>query len=465
MTNTAPALDTLAAALGLTPAVELPGVSVLHRLIRVAALDELRAAVAEAGAKVAKRLPGVIATVHTTEWNRPMLWCATHRTFAEVGDFRCVEGIGSDSPFADRPAACYLAGAEAVDVDVRVKGLPACEGEWVVGGVLTRDAAGAVVATTVGGDDDSARFADVHRHLMGECVHCGVARTRNVTVLLVSELTGEVRPVGRSCLADYTGGSIRVEALATLTGLGERFAQAFAGVLEVTADTAPTVDVVALAARYMALYGKFVRSNEYGREPRDQATAHHVRDALTFGDGRPPAIIPAQLTDADRAAAAADIALMLDADLDDDRDRESDYLANLRAVCSLDWAQITGRRNRVGLLASLPSAAARRREAVTRAALRAEAAEGRINAFIGEQGNRREFTGTVVTSRTVDTDYGTCDLLVLDTAEGRVKAFCKVAGREALEPGMTATILATIKGHETYQDMRQTRVIRVKLAG
>ncbi|MGH3988797.1 MAG: hypothetical protein ACRDTZ_16025 [Pseudonocardiaceae bacterium] len=216
---------------------------------------------------------------------------------------------------------------------------------------------------------------------------------------------------------------------------------------------APVVDLVALATRYIALHG-FIRSQETGAN-NQCSTANSVRGAI-FGTGKGrPEVIVRDLTDADREAARADIALVLSEDAEG-----SDYLTNLQAVAGVEWAQTTGRRNKVGLLASLPSAAGRIRE---RDAEKAATPE-RVNAWIGEIKQRREFAGVLLVNRAVGTTFGVSDLVVIDTPEGAVKVFGAARGIEAFEVGDKVTLTGTIVEHGEYQGVKQTRVSRIKIA-
>jgi hypothetical protein len=424
----------------------------LHsRIVRAASVAGIRAAVTAEAAKIARRVPDLVVTVYDAPWcpigddGDPIevRWCATHR-IVFTGD--CF----ARDPQTDAP--CYHAPVRASTIEVRAVGLPICDG-WRVAGVLTRDTNGVLAASSVGVTEDG--WASAHLALMGQCVHCGKVRHRNTTVLLVNDDTGEVRPVGKTCLGEYTGGAIRAEIIAVLTTLGERFRQLSEGVIESEEDCAPTVDVVALATRYIALHG-FVRSGETGPH-NSPCTANLVRFALNWnGKGSRPEVGVQDLTDADREQARADIGAVLAEDPD------GDYMVNLQAAASAEWAQATGRRNKIGLLASLPGAAARIAERSARA--QADAASERVNAWIGEPRQRRMFTGTLVTARAVETAFGVSDLVVIDTSEGTVKIFGVAAGIDRFEAGEEIVVLGTITEHDEYQGHRQTRISRVKIA-
>lgn len=478
-TATAPAALTDAAFLGLAfggvELAERPGDLFDTFLVRKVSADALAEAVEAVGEKITKRLPDTTVHAYVDDVDADLLWCAEHRGFADADRTRCPEA--ADRARYEYVAPCTMYPARAATVEVRVEGLPMW-GEWAVGGILTRDEAQAVVATTVGAQrGDDTLFAHRYSHLMGECVHCGLNRRRNTTVLLVSDVTGEVRPVGKSCLAEYTGSAIRFEALAAMTSLRERFAQEVGGFLTAEDATAPTAVIVALALRYIALDGRYIKVNDC--DPRAVPTASKVRGALMHSDSAPrPAVMACDLTDADLAAAAADIELVMAETTD------SDYVLNLQAVAAADWAQITGKRNRVGLLASLPTAATRIRERAARDAAKAEAdaralASDKPNRWIETPGKRRNFVGTIVVAKEIEVrdDYSYSGstwktMLVIDTAEGTIKVFGNVnwpAEAPELDTlvGKPIDLTGSIpkeRAFEEYRGVKQTKVQRVRVA-
>lgn len=77
----------------------------------------------------------------------------------------------------------------------------------------------------------------------------------------------------------------------------------------------------------------------------------------------------------------------------------------------------------------------------------AEAAQ-RVNAAIGEVGDRRDFEGTVRWSKQYDGDYGVTTVIVIDTAEGTVK--WSASKCLEFEKGAPIKIKATVKEHSIY---------------
>ena len=404
--------------------------------------------------KVGNRLPGVTFNIDTEPLAGPRTWCLSHREWGKRSDPR-------------EPIPCYTITEHCTVVTVTADGLPLWDGTWRVAGVLTADTEGTVTATDIAQHVDyrlvegTDGIAGTHRHLAGQCAHCNRTIRRTTTVLLTDGT--EIRPVGRNCLADYTGGTIRAELLPVLTSLGDRFAVA-SGVTNPGDTTAPVLDLVAIAVARIEHDSGYVA--RHAATSRVHATVDSVRAACTYGDGGTTQTIPSvtlkDVTPAHRATAVAAIVAILDT-TDDDT-----FTANLRAAAGAEYASFAGKGATVGLLAYLPEWHRRdteRRVAREAAeAARADANASRTNAYIGALKERREFTGRVVSERHINTDYGMSTLLIVDTAEGTVKVFGTVpASLLGLDAGTEVTFTATIVGHTEYQGLRQTRVNRIKV--
>lgn len=89
------------------------------------------------------------------------------------------------------------------------------------------------------------------------------------------------------------------------------------------------------------------------------------------------------------------------------------------------------------------------RKHLARKAKWAAEAAARVDAFIGEIGDRRLLTGTVRVCLERETDYGPATLLILDTPEGTVKWWA--SGARDYEQGEEITVKATVKAHEFDQ--------------
>lgn len=393
------------------------------------------AAIAARADKVAKRVPGLVVTPHVRPYQphgRDPLYCTRHRRF------HC------DALAYDPAAFCHKLAMPAVTVEIWADGLPIASG-WTVAGVLTEDAAGVLTTTTIGDADERDVLAS--RPLAGQCQHCNKSRRRTTTVLLRNVDTLAIVPVGKSCLAEYTGTALTPDLLKAVLNFGADVEDDMEEMGGSATDVAPTVEIVALARALTTRYG-FLRSVESG-STRDRMVRVLIgaKDADDYRDLVTADTMTAARADMDLIAASTD---------------QSEYITNLQAVAGADWTVYAGRHNRVGLLASLPQAADRMRSDQVK---RDTEAAGRVDAHIGAEKQRREFTGTVRTNMLIETAYGFSTRFTVDTAEGTVTAFGKIAGADDVEIGATVTFVATIKAHSQFRGERQTEVNRVKLAG
>lgn len=400
--------------------------------VRTGTMPTLMLAVSEAARKLAKRLPGIGVHVWVRDQGTQS-WCATHR------GFHCGGREGD---------VCHHLDQAATAVEVTATGLPVFDGTWTVAGVLRVDSEGVQTAHSVGQSVDG--WASGYAFLAGRCAHCGTERRRNVTVLLVNA-QGDVRPVGRSCLAEYTGGLIRAEILGDLLSVGERFGEAFGGALASDPDSAPVEDIVACALILVATHG-FVGVND-GGFGRAIPTAVLLRDCICPGQTAGE-VIPAELTAEERQAARDAIAL-----IEQGTDDGSEYLCNLTAVVANEWAQVTGRGQKLGLLASLPVAVERiKRDA--QVAAQVDAGE-----WVAELGAKVTLTGTVTGVSCFEGSYGTSWIVKVATDQGAIKLFTTARALRELTDGAQVTIAGTVRAHDEFRGVRETLIGRPKLVG
>ena len=82
------------------------------------------------------------------------------------------------------------------------------------------------------------------------------------------------------------------------------------------------------------------------------------------------------------------------------------------------------------------------------------------SAWVGEVGNRQDFTLTVERTVSYDNDYGTTYINVCKTAEGAVVVYKGSAGWNKSE---TLKVKATVKEHSEYNGVKQTIIQRPKV--
>lgn len=281
------------------------------------------------------------------------------------------------------------------------------------------------------------------------CDHCGLDRARKYTVVLSNG--SEYRQIGMACVAEYIGidptNAVWLTNANTLTDG------------DTSEPTVPVRTIIAIASEITRLSG-FVRSNEPGStrgrvgdivfSRTSDALGKALRDA--FGD---------KLDEYDLERGYADATEMLE--WLEGESSESDYIFNMKVVCR----QLDITSKHFGLVCSLPAAWTRNREkwAAEKARREAQAAAKLTSEWIGEIGQKKvTVEGVVTTARTIEGMYGSKRLIVVQTAAGEVvKAFTDSLSAWHTETGDNVVMTGTVKGHETYNDIKQTVLTRVKI--
>ena len=272
----------------------------------------------------------------------------------------------------------------------------------------------------------------------GECDHCHTRRgNRRHHYILRSETTGELIQVGRSCVKDFFGHSTTPAIIdGFFRGTGERY-------------DPDMFDVVALS------YAVIAREGEYRNAASEFPTARTVNaylwDYAPIDDLRP------YLADAETQAERA-IEWVLSTD-------DYGYLGSLRALAQ---ASIVSGKH-FNLAASLPVAyqrylddePQRRADAEEQAAADAKKS---LSSHVGTVGEKITVTGVVETRRTIDTNFGYTNLVVLRCGDDAVKMFSNAKCVSSLSEGDETTLTVTVKEHSEWDGELQTMVNRPKAA-
>lgn len=285
------------------------------------------------------------------------------------------------------------------------------------------------------------------------CDHCGQLRRRNDTFLMICP-DGQIKQIGRNCLADFLRGADPTDALRMWKLLADLTA-AFGSDSEDGcggggAKWLPTVDdYLACTCAAVRVHGWFSRT--IARERDCESTANYAM-FLTFPppNKRKQEWEANQPTDDDRAEAAAVLAwtetLSARSDL-------SDYLHNVRVACALGYVDL--HRN-AGIVAS--AVMARRKELEIETA-RVRAAARPMGAHVGKVGERLVLELEVVRVRYSDGQYGTTSIVALVDGQGNEFTWF-ASGTKNWEPGTKLAGKGTVKKHEEYRGRPQTTLTR-----
>jgi hypothetical protein len=324
--------------------------------------------------------------------------------------------------------------------------------------------------------DESRRAGiafDARRHFIEakgrfDCAHCRTARVRKQGFLVETE--GEIKQIGRNCLADYLGARSVGEILrfaeilkllhATFGECGEEGWGRGGDVLG-----AGPLDVLAMTSLVIELDGWVPKSkaDEWQRAPSVETI-----NGLLFPP-RNPSESEQKMRESylsqygTRHSDDAMIVLEWARAIPDDQVARSDYLANLRTVASLDFVPLKG----IALLAS--AVASMRREQERNAEKKQAETATSDSKHVGEIKERIEVEAEILGIRDIDGDFGGSRLFTFVDAEGNVlKWFC--SGRIPLkaddthfEIGSAVTVTGTVKRHSEFKGRAETQLSRCKM--
>lgn len=334
--------------------------------------------------------------------------------------------------------------------EVRVFGPRPCYEGWsLVGRLDFASVPGACVRAMVPGEVCPPAFYEV---AADRCDHCGHRRRRNDTFLVRHE-SGEIKVVGRTCLADFLGHA-SPEAIATLCELlgsldtlgADAESDGWGGGRGF--DAWEPEEVLELAAFSIRSYG-------WASSREDCATRDDVLSLLVpCIDARAERARKerlAEVTDHDRAHGRAALAWVRE------QTPDGDYMHNLATVLG-PTAMVTGKTAGIAVSGILAYDRAMERETKRRS----REALPTADTFVAEPKKRIDCEGTIELLRSWETQWGCTTLVKWRDADGNVFVW-KSSSSPELSTGDTIKVRGTVKAHETYKGELQNVLTRCKV--
>jgi hypothetical protein len=297
------------------------------------------------------------------------------------------------------------------------------------------------------------------------CDHCGYSRRRHETFVVKHE-DGTYKTVGRQCLADFLG-HVSPENLANMATWACDIANLFNSDHEGTGSGEVTIfnlsDYLGWVAATIRVDGYFL-SRKTAREQDRFATADKASGVMFLK--------PRTRQDEEEKAKyrpCADDAVTVDASLAwaNALTGDSDYESNVRVLARLS---VLGHRH-FGLAASivgcyLRDKARKEEQELTRKTTKP-------SEFVGEIGKRTNFTLTVTTMKTMESDFGVTTLVKFVDADGNRLTWFASKGNPGndvggdfinYEIGTTYEVKATVKKHSQHDAYgKETQLNRVTI--
>jgi hypothetical protein len=276
----------------------------------------------------------------------------------------------------------------------------------------------------------------------GACDHCDKIRDRK-DIYLVRHEDGRQLQVGSSCIKDFLGWS----ALPCFISGEDVESEAFAPSASGRWVDFSVEDVLAIAWALIKRDGfkpaSFDNSTKWAvltvLDPRGDDQKRFAREARVLVD-------EARKQAGDIRAAV----LAMDAS-------RSEYLTNLQVCLRANFVTARG----FGLVVSAPSAWAK---SVERDLTRKAEKSAVCNEYVGTVKDKVELTVTVSSIRPVDNGYGVSYLYTMTDQAGHVfKWFSSSRALGDEVTGKPVVIKGTVKGHELYNEVKQTMLTRCKV--
>lgn len=295
-----------------------------------------------------------------------------------------------------------------------------------------------------------------YRSASGACDHCKADRQRNA-IFVFKDPKDDYMQVGRSCLRDFFNRD-PADALWAASEFGgifdeiddmlDRDERGGGSSRSRVVRVDEVMEAAAAAVRQWGFTSR-AKANDFGGAATADAVSYLLFDKKVKPEERP---LP---EDGAKGKAVID---WVQAEWGGKADK-SDYEYNA--------VELTGKESvrpqRVGILASLVAAYNRaNEEQVARAK--------RVNEWVGEVGQRREFEATFAGSNSFETQFGIMFVMRFDSPEGLLVYkggtpdwAVDANGGKTLQVGDVIKFVGTIKAHDDYKGTKQTLVSRCAL--
>ena len=293
------------------------------------------------------------------------------------------------------------------------------------------------------------------------CDYCKTDRKRNKTYLVVNRETGEWKQLGKECLKLFVAG-IDIDAIATFESFVKEAEDAANPGDEFFYNRrfkfVKVADALALACAVCRERGYLATRDSVGNS-NDLCNKNIVQRKLTQQYGYDSDFL--NITNSTRGKIDAmtfksDINAAKDVIGDVEQLPDDPYYNNLKVVVANEYIPL----NKLGLLVSIPKAIERYKEEKKRQEEKEKlAAESN---YLGSV--REKISVNFVSGREVaccETQFGLLHIYEFKDASGNVIVWKSSSGKEIPESGK---ISGTVKAHEEYNGIKQTIILRAKIA-
>lgn len=321
-------------------------------------------------------------------------------------------------------------------VDVEVSGtMPVANGYKFVA-IIERTDSGNFIRGGEGFDLSAYYNSDMF------CEHCNTKRNRKkVVVIQTPEKT--LMQVGRSCVKDFLNDNFELQlrsienAVTAIENLEFSDNEEFGG--SVRELGIPLVGFLSITSAIIRKHGWV--SGTTARENGGTATKDLVLNQIY---NKPTN--PVRETEEDLIVAKETVEFFKNIDAD------SDYIHNLKVIANEGYVTFKNSGFAASMIATFQNQTKK-----------AEEKKSLNNSeFVGEVGKRIEADVEVLSTKNIESYYGTSTLITFVTPEGNLLVTFSSGEIANVEKGNKLVIKGTVKEHKTFKNTKQTQLTRVK---
>jgi hypothetical protein len=286
------------------------------------------------------------------------------------------------------------------------------------------------------------------------CDHCKKKRARIDTFIIKDQKTGDLRQIGRNCLADFLGGKDPKQVLFWFS-LKQRISDVMSRAEDYEGKMTSRVEYGASKTYVMNVAAALVNKFGYKRAGSYDSTASQVRTVVfsppTATDDYTQELRKIVKDGKDAAQAYAEKVLdWFMNDVSDADKQDNNFLHSIDVA--LKDNHITYRD--AGFVAAMFPA-------YERAVGEKKAASTRSNQWVGNVGDKLPPTKIKVVATSLhDGMYGTTQRVQMEDGAGNMYTWWNT-GKHDMEKGASYTIKGTIKKHDDYRGQKSTVLTRV----
>lgn len=316
------------------------------------------------------------------------------------------------------------------------------------------------------GNENIRNFYESKPHY---CDHCKKVRKRIDTFIVKEEKTGQLRQVGRNCLADFIGGTDPKAILWYFSQLNNFFQTVGEAEEEATRKGARVqqfVELPELLAGAAAIIDKFGYVSAKASEERGIAPTSSIVRELIFNRSNFAARkneseeykrMMLDLVDNPPAAQVkhAETVIRWFKSLPKEQVESNEFMHNLSVIVN------SGRVNarNVGYAVAIFPAYMRAMNLLKQK----EKQPSKSNEWIGQPGQKLPPTKIkVIRTRMISGQFGPTQIVTMEDEQGNVFVWFNNSAKKMSEDG-EGTIVGTIKKHDEFNGRKQTHLTRVKL--